>query len=378
MQEDKIKILVSSLTATPSPFYLLRDMVSRKFGFLEFLRKKSKALKEFDVKFLAEDMYDGLELNFPGLGLFDEDWNVNKIRILDYKKSGYPFLSFHGCYDSFSKSYKGLYFNLASSDDYVVKALKSQIDVASILGQEKPILVLHPGFVDHCGKEKAIDNLLYNLESCLIYAKNKGVVVTLENIGWDPAKRTLCNFVEDFEYIRRRLGNENLKITLDLGHLFTQALNWRFRKKWDVRNLEHVRYFIESLAGNIVHAHLHYNSCHHYYNNISVMLRRSLTRWYYVVFLLWSRFNKSVQKNYYNDLLDEHLPINRADKKSLAIIKILLEKSAIKDYGKITFEFTPKRVFRFVAVKSGAEMADHLASLRLLRGMMAHSNVFSN
>lgn len=368
MISNRTKILISSISATPNPFYLVREMMAQKYSWLGFLKKKNKALKELNSKYLTLEMYDGLELNFPGLGLFDKNWNIKKQRILEFKKSNYPFYAFHGCFDSFPKDFSGVYFNLADDEAYVVKALKSQIDVAARLAKEPPVLVLHPGFADRCSKDRAMENLLYNLEQALPYANKRNVILTLENTNWNPQKINLGYFIDDFECIFRKLDDSNLKITLDIGHLNTQVLNRKFRQSRDVSRLAHMTEFIDRLADQIIHAHLHYNNCHRCFDNISKMLKRSLTKGYYLGFILWMKVNRSIVTNY-NDLLDEHLPLNKADQPTLNVIKELLDKTLIRQYGKLTFEFTPRKIFRFVAMKNGANISDHMESLEMIRGM---------
>lgn len=369
MENNKMKILISSISATPSPFYLLRETMSRKFKSLQFLQKKSKALEELNTKFWNKDLYDGLELNFPGLGFFDANWNIRKERVMKYKKSNYPFYSFHGCFDSFPKNFRGLYLNLAASDNYIAKALKSQIDVAARLSKDMPILVLHPGFADGCSKERALDNLLFNLEGALHYARRRNVILTLENMNWNPDRKNLGYFADDFDYVFRRLDDSNLKVTFDIGHMNTQVLNRKFRVNRNIENLTHISEFIERMSKKIVHAHLHYNNCHRHFDNISESLKQGISGWFYLGFIVWMKINKSIITGK-SDLLDEHLPLNKADKMTMDAIKNLLDKTSIKEYGKLTFEFTPKRIFNFVAMKNGAEMKDHLASLKIMRNML--------
>lgn len=364
-----MKILISSISATPSPFYLLREMMSRKFKSLQFLQKKNIALKELNSKFWNEESYDGLELNFPGLGFFDENWNIKKDRVMEYKKSNYPFYSFHGCFDSFPKNFRGLYLNLASSDNYIAKALNSQIDVAARLSKDTPILVLHPGFADRCSKERALDNLLFNLEGALPYARRRNVILTLENMNWNPDRMNLGYLADDFDYVFRRIDDPNLKVTFDIGHMNTQVLNRKFRVSHNIENQAHILEFIDRMSKKIIHAHLHYNNCHRYFDNVSGMLKQSISAWFYLGFMTWMKINRSIITNK-NDLLDEHLPLNKADKMTMDAIKNLLEKTAIKEYGKLTFEFTPKKIFKFVAIKNGAEMKDHLASLEIMRNIL--------
>ncbi|MDD3888059.1 MAG: sugar phosphate isomerase/epimerase [Patescibacteria group bacterium] len=370
MRNNKMKILISSISATPSPFYLLREMASRKFSSLKFLQKKNKALKELNSKYWEESLYDGLELNFPGLGFFDRNWNIRKERIIEYKRSNYPFYSFHGCFDSFPKNFRGLYFNLAASDNYIPKALKSQIDVAARLSKDTPILVLHPGFADRCSKERALDNLLFNLEGALPYARRRNVILTLENMNWNPTRKNLGYLADDFDYIFRRLDDSNLKVTFDIGHMNTQVLNRKFRVSHDIEHLSHISEFIERMSKRIVHAHLHYNNCHNSFDNVQELLKRSITKWFYLGFMLWMKINRSMITNQ-SDLLDEHLPLNKADKMTMDAIKNLLDKTAIKEYGKLTFEFTPKKIFKFVAMKNGADMNDHMKSLEIMRNLMS-------
>lgn len=357
MKNKKIKILVDSMMIAPNPFFAAREVLSRKINIFKFLGKRNDSLNELDQSFWHKNMYDGIELNYPGIGFFDEDWNVREDKLLEYKKSNYPFYTFHGCFDSFPKKYRGLHFNLASGDGYVQKALKSQIDVASSLKKdEKTILVFHPGVAEDENKKKGLNNIIHNLEFCLDYAKERGVIITLENINWNPSECTLGYYIDDFEYIFRKLNHESLKICFDVGHLNTLVVDKNFRGNRNIKQMEHCKDFIEALSENIVHAHLHYNTCHLNYDNNSRVLRKIFFDW------ICERDN--------GGYLDEHMSLNKADDIIFEVIGFLMNKSEIKNYGYLTCEFMPKRIFRFIKLRRGADIIDHRESLELLRKMI--------
>ena len=357
MEEKKVKILVDSMMIAPNPFYVVREALSRKVGFLKFLRRRNDSLNELDSSFWKEGMYDGIELNYPGIGFFDEKWNIKEKKLLEYKNSNYPFYTFHGCFGSLPKRYHGLYFNLASSDKYVKKALQSQIDVASILKKDdKTILVLHPGTAENGNREEALNNIVCNLEFCLDYAKQKGVIITLENVNWDLDKNVLGCYVDDFVYIFNKIQHECLKICFDVGHLNTLVFDKSFRNKRNIEEMEHFKEFIETLADNVAHFHLHYNSCHLNFGKDIQAWKKKFFKW----------VCESENCNY----LDEHMPLNKADESVLQMIKILINKSQVKNYGYMTCEFIPERVFKLIKVHKGASVVDHKESLELIRKMI--------
>jgi sugar phosphate isomerase/epimerase len=328
--------------------------------------------------FEGKNCYDGMELTL--WGFFDRNWDVNLKRLKKIKERGVSIYTFHGSFETVPRTFKGYYLNIARRDSFIIKAIKSHIDVAYELGGENPVLTFHPGTLRSGGnKERALGNILKNIELCLDYAASKNITLALENMDYVPGWCTLLADHFDFEYVFKRIKHDNLKITFDWGHLNTQARNKEFCQKHgfskqDLMNFKHINEFITEMNKNIVHAHIHYNRSHQFlgpYQRRQTFFGKMLL---YLFF--WTDISKFLRKGLGNvSVYDDHLPLNRIEEQYLEkfsqTIKNLLSMTSVKYYGYITHEISPRKIFKyFIYSRGGAEYEDFLKSLELFKKLL--------
>jgi len=377
----KIRNLIPNYTLVSYPFVVLGEIVrwqvpfSRRFKWF----RRGTRIGKVDLDLLKESGYDGLELTL--WGLFDETWDINLERLKQYKKSNYPFYTFHGCFESFPRKFKNAYLNLTEKNPRIIKAIKSHILVASELKKDKTAtLVFHPGkILKNQTKEEAISNLIFNLSKNLDLAKEKGIIVTIENMPYRFNKVDFFQDSADFKYIFSRIQHPNLKITFDWGHLNTQLAKTDFNKQNKYKDykkgqfiFQHINNFVNALGENIAHAHIHYNRSH---EMAFPKLRAGNIKNFFIYLFFWTKFAKSIQKRMNCEFLDEHLSLEKIENayriEYEKTIDNLLKKSSILKYGFITHEIAPLRIFKiFIYQKNGAKREDLRKSLLIFKKMI--------
>ena len=124
-----------------------------------------------------------------------------------------------------------------------LKRLKKSILLSGELNS--PIWVFHPGLKNEASQLYSDVNWEMNLKSVrelLAFAKQHDVRITIENgLVTLPF---LLNTVEDFDRFYEALGEDELGLTLDVGHAHVNGQIFEF---------------INRYAGKIVHTHLHDN-----------------------------------------------------------------------------------------------------------------------
>jgi len=124
-----------------------------------------------------------------------------------------------------------------------LKRLKKSILLSGKL--DSPIWVFHPGIKNEVSRLYSDVNWEMNLKSVrelLAFAKQLDVRITIENgLATFPF---LLSSVEEFDRFYRELGEEELGLTLDVGHANVNGQIFKF---------------IDRYAEKIVHAHLHDN-----------------------------------------------------------------------------------------------------------------------
>jgi len=381
IKDKELKNLVEDISIMPTIAHIVVDLLRAEVPFLKVFKSWDKIIPKPDKKLLqSANSYDGVELTL--WGFFDRRWNVNWKRVKAIQKENIPFYTFHGCFETCPKSLKGYYLNLSQDRRFIPKAIKSHIDIASELGAgNNPIIVFHPGTASpRVNRARALDNIMSNLEAALNYADSRGVTLTLENMPFLENKKKQCMMVDhyDFQYVFKRLRHEKLKITFDWGHMNTQAKNKDFLKqhefnKADILDFKHVDEFIDQMGKDIVHAHIHYNRSHWFENNLKK--RRDIKKVLLYIFF-WTDIVKFFREGVDNSL-DEHLPLNRIDKRYLQryqeTIEKLLNNTAIRDYGYVTHEIPPHKILKyFTFSKSGiATVEEFLESLKVFKGFIS-------
>ncbi|MEW6407443.1 MAG: TIM barrel protein [Patescibacteria group bacterium] len=368
----KIKHLIGNLAIIPSPFYLISEVLRWEVPFLRKIEsfKNGRYIGKANMALLKPGRYDGVELTM--WGLFDENWQINQKRLISYQKSKIPFYTFHGCYEAFPRKFKNAYLNLAEKNPKIKKAIKSHIDAAAALKRDqKTILVFHPGKVINSNKNEGINNVLENITPLLDYAKKNNVIITLENMPYYLDRVEFFDNASNFEYVFKKINHPNLKIIFDWGHLNTQ--NLRHSKENKTHNyFENINNFINIVGKNIVHAHIHYNQSHFKNPNDNEV---SPLKNFIIKKLLQTKIGNSFKKSAFIESLDQHLALNKIENQYLKdytkTIQNLMEKSSILDYGFITHEIVPRRIFKFFTYQTnGADFNDYLKSLKIFKEMI--------
>ena len=374
----QVKNLLCGLAATSNPFFLVSEMIFSEWPRIRKFIERNGNTINLNEELFGKKKYDGAE--FIMIGIFDNDWNIRQDKIESYKKSRIPFYSFHGCYENFPKRYKNIYLNLAdNSNSRTKKAVRSHIEAVAMLQKEKSILVFHPGIIKkRNNKEKGFQNVINNLAGNLDYAREKNITICIENMswGWGSGIEPFCNDAHDLKYILDKVNHPNLKITFDWGHLNSYLMNPEFRSKYykedeDCLDFRHIDDFVRILGKEIIHVHIHYNRCHlpKYKKFRKEALKKLLI---YLIF--WTNLSKFIRKEKNKFFYDEHLPLNMIKGKYRKgyerSIDNLLEKSAIREYGIITHEYTNKKVFRLFSFSKNGLHDGYLESLQIFKDMI--------
>lgn len=311
--------------------------------------------------------YDGFELGLWSGGFFNKNWEVNSKNLRLFKKSHIRFPRFHGCFELFPPTFKSVFFNLARKGPWVEKALKSQIRVAAELRSvEHPIIIFHPGLVLRLAdKDRGINQVKENLAKALDFAKAEGVILTLENMFWLNRLYYLGANIDELIDIIDTIDSPYLKITFDWGHL-----NSFIRSKKIPNNFEYIDRSIIKLGKRIIHAHIHYNHSHERSFQPEKTFGRRIVR----KISRWSKTFNFVTVSLGDDF-DSHLPFTRIrpeHRLDFARNFInLINNTSIKDFGYITHEISPRKIFYFVSVqKEGAEENDYRQSIKFLNQIL--------
>ncbi len=374
----QIKNLLCGLAATTNPLFLVSEMIFSEWPKVRKLVQRKEKTVNVNEELFGKNKYDGIE--FMLVGVFDNDWNIRPDKIESYKKSKVLAYSFHGCYENFPKRYKNIYLNLATEESSVIKkAIHSHIEAVARLQKEKSVLVFHPGIIRKGNnRKKAFENVINNLKANLDYAKEKNVIVCIENMswGWGSGIEPFCNEAEDLKYILNKINHSNLKIIFDWGHLNSCLMRSEFRNRYykdneDCLDFRHIKDFVNILGKEIVHAHIHYNRCHlPKYKKFKKILFKK----YFIYLIFWTNFSKFIRKEKNKYFYDEHLPLDKITGKYRKgfedSINYLLDKSSIREYGFITHEYTNKKVFRLLSLTKNGLYDGYLESLQIFKDMI--------
>lgn len=377
---NKLLHIIDSMALVPVPAHFVSDVIKVelpllkrfKFGANKFSFPNKKLFKE-------NEGYDGMELTL--WGLFDEYWQVNKQRKDIIKSAGINTYTFHGCFEGCPKSLRGYYLNLAEKCSDTFAAIRAQIDIASELSNKNPILIFHPGFCDKkLNRDQAVKNVVENIKPHLDYAQDRNVMITLENMDYKSEGKMIFYDYQDFEYLYSQIDHPNLRTTIDWGHMNTNSNNPEVIKrlgKDKIDKFEHITEFIDKLNNKIIHAHMHYNKSHQI-NGIKKK-RNYINDLVYLIFF-WTETVKFLNKgNVGISVYDKHLPLNRISAEDVdsyrKTVNELLERTSIRDFGYITHEISPKKIFKyFNFIEDGAEYEDLMDSLKIFKAFCGKFN----
>ncbi len=226
-------------------------------------------LRLYDNQALSYEIVDQLLSNkiFAGFEIsadymYEEQIKTEYLKLINYAKTKYdPIITAHA----------NPAFNLGFSDarlrNFALENLKQEIDFASTIGAK--LMVIHPGCYGQMDVPKQADTkqktLLINLEQTKIkrtieftiaglitlcdYAKDKGVLIALENI---ILRNEVGKSPEDINYLFKAVNRDNLVFTLDAGHAYRYGINPAdYLKRLDIKP------FHLHLSDNDGHCDLH-------------------------------------------------------------------------------------------------------------------------
>lgn len=362
--KQNISQLAEFYSTVSHPWGLAGDLLVARFPFLRFLNYFRRPAKpNID---LLKNGYGGYELGLWSHSLFDADWNIDTRQLKKIQKKQFPIHRFHACFEMLPTSLRGVHFNIASGESVNDQALIAQIDVAHELsGDKKTVLVVHPGFVKNSQRaQEGIEAIISVLRGVVSHAENKNVVIALENMPYSEQMYFIGSSIDELIEIVDRVDSPYVKITFDWGHLNISAFSS------DVPdNFAFIDEELKRMGDRIVHAHLNYNKCCQKAWQPYVSKRKSFLR----------SISNAADPGSFDliglEQLDEHMPLIRAQGEYEAPFRKNLETlfavSSILEYGYVTHEVEPKKIFSFFSHKpEGAETEDRIRDAEIVRDLV--------
>jgi len=192
---------------------------------------------------------DSIELYIPKLEVYIGTRLIRSRikRIKDILSSYKISTSIHAPYFSSAPNYPhDLVVDTANLNDTQERLINESIEIAEELGSG--VVVIHPGRING-DKERSFRNMISNLSRISMFAKDRNVMLGLENKeGTDPENLCInaCELLEAIE----RIGSSNLGATFDIGHANLTCEG----------NPEKLRQFSKMMKDHVVHVHVHDNT----------------------------------------------------------------------------------------------------------------------
>jgi len=192
---------------------------------------------------------DSIELYIPKLEVYIGTRLIRSRikRIKDILSSYKISTSIHAPYFSNAPNYPhDLVVDTANLNDTQERLINESIEIAEELGSG--VVVIHPGRING-DKERSFRNMISNLSRISMFAKDRNVMLGLENKeGTDPENLCInaCELLEAIE----RIGSSNLGATFDIGHANLTCEG----------NPEKLRQFSKMMKDHVVHVHVHDNT----------------------------------------------------------------------------------------------------------------------
>ncbi|MBU1119124.1 sugar phosphate isomerase/epimerase [Patescibacteria group bacterium] len=365
--KQPLKHVLESSCGMKNPFRIFAEFGFSEIPGLKRVNKYNRKIAKTRNGLKSYAGFSGFELGLWSLGLFLRDGSINHDRLRHFINDGERYPRFHACLEIVPEYFKSTHFNLANGEQKNVHFLKSQIAISRTLSSvEKPVLVVHPGFVEDIrNKEAGIQNIKKTLSEVIAYAEQQNVILGIENMFWNDAVYYIGMDAEELREIIDTFSSDFVKITFDWGHLSTVLSR---RKLKDPYN--EIDNYISYLGKRIVHTHINYNHCLEPLWQPKVSLKRRFfaraTR----------RSSKGGVRVMATETHDEHLPFSSMERDGrehfLKNIKTLFAQSDVVEHGFVTHEVLPQKVFSIFPVnKEGAALEDHKHDITLLNGLLA-------
>ncbi len=195
-----------------------------------------------------DEHVDSVELYMPKLGVYEGSKLQRNLldSILDELSTSNLATSMHAHYFADVPTYpKPLVVDTARMNEHDFMLMEECISIASEVGCKA--VVLHPGRVGD-DREKSLFSMVENLKHLSRFADERNVTLGLENKeGTDPGN--LCCEAAELLRAVEEVNAPNLGVTFDIGHANLTCGG----------DAEKLRDFVRTLAGHIVHVHVHDN-----------------------------------------------------------------------------------------------------------------------
>jgi sugar phosphate isomerase/epimerase len=192
---------------------------------------------------------DSIELYVPKLEVYEGSRLIrSRIKKIKDILSSYEIrTSIHAPYFSDAPNYPHeLVVDTANINDTQERLLEESIKIAEELGSQ--VVVIHPGRING-DKGRSFENMISNLSRIAQFAKERNVMLGLENKeGTDP--KNLCITASELVEAIERIGSPNLRATFDVGHANLTCKG----------DQEKLRQFSRMIKDHVVHVHVHDNT----------------------------------------------------------------------------------------------------------------------
>ncbi len=345
-----MKYLLDPNFADPFPLHLAPWLLGSKIKALDRIRLSTWGAGRINPRVFSKDGYDGIEMNISNAGLFDHKLRLREDKLSALKSLDRDIFAFHACYSYPPPGLWDLALNPCDNDERTRQLLLDNIRIVSELGKNPrhQVLVLHAGHVASKDKVRSgMENCIQLLGSVVDYARQKGVVIALENLYHHNSDIVIgADDHLDLIEIADRIGSRQVGFTFDWGHANVAARDIGLPDD-ELRAFSHQKRVISDFGKRIEHVHLHYNHSH----------------------------LEDLREKFSNDYVqrDEHLPLTRIKDHEMdawkASIRHLARNASFgEDHASITLELPQKSVLGLIPVlHDGATVDEQLESLRLVK-----------
>ncbi len=345
-----MKYLLDPNFADLLPVHLAPWILGSKIGALDRIRLSTWGAGRLNPRVFSKDGYDGIEMNISNAGLFDHELRLRMDKLSALKVLDRNIFAFHACYSYPPPGLWDLMLNPCDNDARTRRLLCDNIRIASELGknQSRQVLVLHAGHVSSKGQiRKGMENCIQLLGSVVDYAKERDVVIALENL-YNHNNDVVIGADDHLELVEiaDQIGSRHIGFTFDWGHANVVARDIGL-SDGELRAFSHQKRIISDFGRRIKHVHLHYNHSH------LEDLRKKFS-------------NNYVQR-------DEHLPLTRIKDHEMdawkeSMYHLAKHASLGGDCESITLELPQKNVLGIIQIlPDGATVDEQLASLCLVK-----------
>jgi len=305
-------------------------------------------------------LYDGVEFSMTTSQLFGRNeggrWRVVPGLVERYRKSGWPMLAFHACFECPPIYFDHVRLDLTSDDPRVREGAIAQVEVVALLGSQptpgpgrsaRPVVVFHtgrvPASIGRRERRAVLRRVAGNLRDAARLAETTGVRITVENLprAFGSLEHLGSRRIEDLVEVLAGIGSDATGVTFDYGHANTFC----------GENPEYIDRFLDVLGPYVEYAHLHYNGSHR------------------------PGFARTVDPRRF-EYFDQHLPLTRIPddevRRFTNHLEALVRKTPVGRNRLLGLELPQRNIFRFRKIlPNGATPEEQVESARILRGMLA-------